>query len=159
MQSVSGRSSSCSRVSFKRWRTPRWRGRCGRADRETTTRWAIESNVFSQLPARPHDVVEQLHVLDGARELAAELVGAIEQIELAAGLDAHAVEDDRAERAAAAAQRHGHDAASAASPALGAISARARRIATAAGASGSSALTLRRRAATCSGSDEACSTR
>ena len=36
-----------------------------------------------------------------------ELVGAIEQIELAAGLDAHALEDDRAERAAAAAQRHG----------------------------------------------------
>ena len=44
----------------------------------------------------------------GARQLASELVGAIEQVELAAGLDAHAVEDDRAERAAAAAQRHRH---------------------------------------------------
>ena len=61
-----------------------------------------------QLAPRSHHVVEQLHVLDGARELASELVGAIEQVELAAGLDAHAFEDDRAERAAAAAQRHGH---------------------------------------------------
>ena len=60
-----------------------------------------------ELAPRPHHVVEQLHVLDRARELAAELVGAIEQVELAAGLDAHAFEDDRAERAAAAAQRHG----------------------------------------------------
>ena len=56
-----------------------------------------------QLPTRPHHVVEQLHVLDGARELTPELVGAIEQIELAARLDAHAFEDDCAEGAAGAA--------------------------------------------------------
>ena len=36
----------------------------------------------------------------------AELVGAIEQVELAAGLAAHAFEHDRAEGAAAAAERH-----------------------------------------------------
>ena len=54
-----------------------------------------------QLAPRSHHVVEQLHVLDGARQLTAELVGAIEQVELAARLDADAVEDDRAERAAA----------------------------------------------------------
>ena len=61
---------------------------------------AIESKVFSSSRRDRIDVVEQLHVLDRARELAAELVGAIEQVELAAGLDAHAFEDDRAERAA-----------------------------------------------------------
>ena len=40
------------------------------------------------------------------RQLRAELVGAIEQVELAADLDADALDDDRAERAPVAAQRH-----------------------------------------------------
>jgi hypothetical protein len=47
-----------------------------------------------QLPARPHDVVHQLHVLDGARELPAQLVGPIQQVELAARFDPDALEDD-----------------------------------------------------------------
>ena len=86
MHSASGRSSSCSRVrSDARRRTLRWRGRSGRADRDTATRCAIESKVFSSSRLRPHHVVEQLHVLDGVRQLPPELVGAIEQIELAAG--------------------------------------------------------------------------
>ena len=92
-------------------------------------------------------------------ELAAELVGAIEQVELAAGLDAHAFEDDRAERAAAAAQRHGDDRGRRRRSAGGTISARARRIATAAGADGVVGARRGRRARRRPGSDEACSTR
>ena len=61
-----------------------------------------------ELALRPHDVVEQLQVFDGVGQLASELVGAVEQIELAARLDAHAFEHDRPERAAAAAKRHRH---------------------------------------------------
>ncbi len=57
---------------------------------------------------RPHHVVEQLHVFDGVRELTPQLVGAIQQIELAAGFHAHAVEHDRAERTTASAQRNRH---------------------------------------------------
>ena len=54
-----------------------------------------------QLAARPDEVVEQLHVLNRAGELAAELVGAIEQVQLAARLDPDALEHDRAERSSA----------------------------------------------------------
>src|SRR6266566_9400024 len=61
-----------------------------------------------KLLTRPHDGIEQLHRLDGAGQLSPELVGAIEQIELAARFDSYAFEDDRAERAAIAAQRNGH---------------------------------------------------
>ena len=61
-----------------------------------------------ELEPRPHDLVQQLQRLDGARQLAAELVGAVEQVELAAGFDPHAFEDDRAEGAAASAQRDRH---------------------------------------------------
>ena len=63
-----------------------------------------------QLSPRPQHIVEQLHVLDGVRELTAELVGPIEKVELAARLHAHAVEDDRPERPAAASERHRHGA-------------------------------------------------
>ena len=63
-----------------------------------------------QLAARSHHVGKQLHVLDGARQLTPELVGAIEQRELAARLDADALEHNRAEGAACAAQRHRHGA-------------------------------------------------
>src|SRR5258708_4100787 len=56
--------------------------------------------------ARARDSVDKLHVLDRARELTSELVGLIEQIALAARLDAYTFEDDRAERASAAAERH-----------------------------------------------------
>ena len=106
MHSASGRSSSSSRGRPTRlanaWLT--WTIWPRRSD--TATRCADRVERVLELAPRSHHVVEQLHVLDGARELAAELVGAIEQVELAAGLDPHALEDDRAERAAAAAQRH-----------------------------------------------------
>ena len=69
-----------------------WTIRPRRSD--TTTRWAIESKVFSSSRRERMHIVEQLHVLDRARQLPAELVGAIEQIELAAGFDPHTFEDD-----------------------------------------------------------------
>ncbi|PYQ80688.1 MAG: hypothetical protein DMG03_21910 [Acidobacteria bacterium] len=74
----------------------RWR--CSRRER-------IE-RVF-QLPPRPDHVVEQLHVLDRARELPSQLVGAVEQIQLAARLHPYAFEHDRAQRPAASAKRYG----------------------------------------------------
>src|SRR5207249_4779115 len=61
-----------------------------------------------ELPARSHRIVDQLQVFDSVRQLAADFVGAIEQVELAAGLEPDPLEHERAERAAAAAQRHGH---------------------------------------------------
>ena len=101
MHSASGRSSSCSRVSFSRLANASLA--CTMRPRMIGDDDQVRDRVerVLELAARPHDVVEQLHVLDGARELAPELVGAVEQVELAAGLDAHAFEHDRAERAAA----------------------------------------------------------
>ena len=96
------------RLPDARRRTPRWRGRSGRADRTTTTRCAIESKVFSSSRRDRITSSSSCMVSIGARELPPELVGAVEQIELAAGLDAHAFEDDRAEGAPAAAQRNRH---------------------------------------------------
>ncbi len=52
-------------------------------------------------------LVEQLEVFDRVRHLPSELVGAIQEVQLAADIDPHAVEDDGAERAAVTAQRHG----------------------------------------------------
>jgi hypothetical protein len=58
-----------------------------------------------QLAPRADHVVEQLQVLDHTRELSAQLVGPIQQVELAARFDAHAVEDDRASAPPAAQHR------------------------------------------------------
>ena len=60
-----------------------------------------------ELPARPHHVFEELHVLDRARKLSPELVGAIEQVDLAPCLDPNTFEHDRAQGTPAAAERHG----------------------------------------------------
>ena len=53
-----------------------------------------------ELAPRPHQVVQELQVLHGARQLTAELIGAIEHRQLATGLDADAL-DERASRAPA----------------------------------------------------------
>ena len=60
-----------------------------------------------ELAPRSHHVIEQLHVLDRARELPPELVRTIEEVELSARLDADAFEHDRAERAPRPAKRNG----------------------------------------------------
>ena len=105
--SASGRSISCSRVTFSR----RGKGVIGAHDPAAQVidddhmRDRVE-RIF-ELAARPLDVLEELHVLDCARQLAAELVRAIEQRQLAPGFDPHTVEHDRAERPARAAERHG----------------------------------------------------
>ena len=86
MQSASGRSSSCSRVlPDARRRTPGSRARSARARSETTTRCAIESNVFSSSRRDRITSSSSCMFSIGARELAPELVGAVEQVELAAG--------------------------------------------------------------------------
>ncbi len=59
-----------------------------------------------ELAPRPHQVVQELQVLHGARELTAELIGAIEHRQLAAGLDADAL-DERASRAPAGSRARG----------------------------------------------------
>ena len=50
--------------------------------------------------------VPQLEVFHRVGHLASELVGAIQQVQLAADIDPHGVEDDGAERPAVTAQRH-----------------------------------------------------
>ena len=108
MNSASGRSSSCSRV--RPTRVAKALLTCTIRPRrsKTATRCAIESNVFSSSRCDRITSSSSGRFSTAFDELASELVGAIEQVQLAARLDAHAFEDDGAERAAAAAQRDRH---------------------------------------------------
>ena len=58
-----------------------------------------------ELAPRANHVIEQLHVLDRARELTSELFGAGKQGQLAARLEPHRVAHDRSQRPPRAAQR------------------------------------------------------
>ena len=125
---------AAARASARRaWRTASltWTMRPRRSD--TATRCAIESNVFSSSRRDRSTSSSSCMFSMALGELPAELVGAVEQVELAAGLDAHPLEDDRAERAARAAQRHRHGGRAPPSRTPACISARARRMAAAAG--------------------------